>query len=1173
MIPLKLKLTNFYSYRESEIDFTKLSPVMLIVGEIEGNKRKSNGVGKCLSGDTVIYDWSGQPYKLKDIVEERKELEVISFDRYGKLQKSKIVGWYDNGIQDVFKVTTQTGKTIKATSNHPFRKFGYVEELKNLKIGDRIAVPRSYEKIGYKCNQYSQKINKAEAALLGLMLSEGLVNYRRKTTNISFTNSDREIISLMNSLLSDYNLELVNYTKDGKNFFGRCKKNNDRSFRYLFKCWAEDHLLLDRISLTKEIPPLLFNSSKNIIAIFLGAFLSGDGSVYESRNDYSKYNKKSKLNVSFSSSSFKLIQGLQYLLLRLGLQYDLVIKDSQYNGKKLNRKMYELNSNSISIFKHTYKKIRQHVIGSKRLLFDTLYQKACSRESRDYVDSIPCHRVILEELRQYRKLNKKDINIIKEKGLGLQTKSGVYSRSKVLRFAERLRSNRLQEITESDICWERINNIEYIGKERVYDIKIDSESHFFVANNIFVHNSSIFDAITFALFGECRVTGTRNASLDDLICYGEDESIVEFNFIEDGSEYNIVRSRSRTRRSTRVDFNVWTGSKWRSVGDRKKDTQKEILKKIGVDYVIFSNSVLFKQGEVSQFAQMTSGERREVVKKLLEVDNLQACSECAKKKYEEIVKVTDVDQNVLDDNSDIDIKIKEVDEQLKNVNIRIGLDEKNKTISNNKIAKFQDELIKNKEQVALKHRLEEDRTTLKEKIKETESILQELRKDKETYQNRVDESTENCSQLTEQFNELVKQTPARDTLKQRMDQAKQEYDRTEKELNKARDAKTTVESDLKKIKRSVESIRELGEGKCPTCFADVTNQSKSDVEKHLKEEFSIYKPKYEEATNIFNQWANRLKEVNNEIEQIKEEANEYNRIVQEKKLLKEKIQNQTNIGVQNKVNLEKTEEAISKNEEQLERDSSQLKSKEKQYDDLKNIDISLHQQIQTEIGTEQDTIEQLNESISRLNIQKGSLFEQQKDLKERKKEIERIKIKLQNVQEKKQVFLELSKSFGKNGIQALILENSTVEIERIANDLLNDFTDGSTSIAINTLRKNKNKEDSYQEVFDIEIRDGSRIGPFETYSGGEKFRVAFAIRIALSMLLMRRSGVQVPFLLYDEAFSDLDDDGIAKLVDIFFILKKRFDLQLVITHTTQLKDKFSNVLLVQKDTKGSRIIY
>ena len=50
--------------------------------------------------------------------------------------------------------------------------------------------------------------------------------------------------------------------------------------------------------------------------------------------------------------------------------------------------------------------------------------------------------------------------------------------------------------------------------------------------------STIFDAICFVLFGQCRVTGSKNVTLDDLIRWGEDEASVEFDFIvDDGDGY------------------------------------------------------------------------------------------------------------------------------------------------------------------------------------------------------------------------------------------------------------------------------------------------------------------------------------------------------------------------------------------------------------------------------------------------------------------------------------------------------------------------------------------------------------------------------------------------------------------------------------------------------------
>ena len=45
------------------------------------------------------------------------------------------------------------------------------------------------------------------------------------------------------------------------------------------------------------------------------------------------------------------------------------------------------------------------------------------------------------------------------------------------------------------------------------------------------------------------------------------------------------------------------------------------------------------------------------------------------------------------------------------------------------------------------------------------------------------------------------------------------------------------------------------------------------------------------------------------------------------------------------------------------------------------------------------------------------------------------------------------------------------------------------------------------------------------YSGGEAFRINFAIRIALSKLLARRAGAQLRTLFIDEGFGSQDADG------------------------------------------------
>jgi DNA repair protein SbcC/Rad50 len=92
------------------------------------------------------------------------------------------------------------------------------------------------------------------------------------------------------------------------------------------------------------------------------------------------------------------------------------------------------------------------------------------------------------------------------------------------------------------------------------------------------------------------------------------------------------------------------------------------------------------------------------------------------------------------------------------------------------------------------------------------------------------------------------------------------------------------------------------------------------------------------------------------------------------------------------------------------------------------------------------------------------------------------------------------------------------------------------------------------------------------YSGGEKFRIAFVLRVALAQLLQRRANSKLEFLIIDEAFSPLDQNGVEKIVEVIDELQKEFKTILIITHRTDVKQYFDEVITVMRDAAGSRIL-
>ena len=184
--------------------------------------------------------------------------------------------------------------------------------------------------------------------------------------------------------------------------------------------------------------------------------------------------------------------------------------------------------------------------------------------------------------------------------------------------------------------------------------------------------------------------------------------------------------------------------------------------------------------------------------------------------------------------------------------------------------------------------------------------------------------------------------------------------------------------------------------------------------------------------------------------------------------------------------------------------------------------------------------------------------EKEKKLKERRQ-----------VAEEEAIYDELRLAFGKKGLQAMIIESSIPEIEDEANRLLARMTDGRMHVRFETQRETL-KGDTV-ETLAIKIPDELGTRSYELYSGGESFRVNFAIRIALSKLLARRAGARLQTLVIDEGFGTQDAQGRERLVEAINSIREDFERILVTTHIEELKDAFPVRIDVFKTPQGSQV--
>jgi exonuclease SbcC len=183
---------------------------------------------------------------------------------------------------------------------------------------------------------------------------------------------------------------------------------------------------------------------------------------------------------------------------------------------------------------------------------------------------------------------------------------------------------------------------------------------------------------------------------------------------------------------------------------------------------------------------------------------------------------------------------------------------------------------------------------------------------------------------------------------------------------------------------------------------------------------------------------------------------------------------------------------------------------------------------------------------------------------------------LQICKQQQRVYQELAQAFGKNGIQALMIENILPQLEAEANQLLSRLSANQFHVQFITQKagrsgKSSKKNAKLIDTLDILIADARGTRSYETYSGGEAFRINFAIRLALAKLLAQRAGASLQLLVVDEGFGTQDGEGCDRLVAAINAISSDFACILTVTHMPHLKEAFQARIEVSKNQQGSQL--
>lgn len=176
--------------------------------------------------------------------------------------------------------------------------------------------------------------------------------------------------------------------------------------------------------------------------------------------------------------------------------------------------------------------------------------------------------------------------------------------------------------------------------------------------------------------------------------------------------------------------------------------------------------------------------------------------------------------------------------------------------------------------------------------------------------------------------------------------------------------------------------------------------------------------------------------------------------------------------------------------------------------------------------------------------------------------------KFERCQQKIDLYKELKKVFGKEGVRQHVLDTITPVLNDRTARYLHALSDGKLSAVWTTLSATKKGE--VKENFNIKVSNSAGGNSFASLSGGEKRKVRVACCLALQELVASRATKPIELFVADEVDHALDDAGVERLIGVLNEKAKSCKTLLVISHNP-LRNWIDNVIQVVKKDGYSTI--
>jgi len=430
----------------------------------------------CLTGETLVYLPNTGTYKPIEQLVGQSGFQVLglSTDSW-KLETCQVSRAFATGCKAVYRITTRLGHTVRATANHKFLTVHGWQQLDELSLGMRIALPRRLP--GTKQPTMSDD----ELALLGHLIGDGCT---LPSHAIQYTTRELElaeiVASLATAVFGGAIAPRINKERGWYQVYLPPSFHLTHGMHNPIVTWLSNLGIFGLRSYEKRVPEVVFAQPTASIARFLRHLWSTDGCINMSQG------QKHYTNIYYASSSIELARQVQSLLLRVDINASLSRHPQVGKGRdqyhvsvtgKHDVEQFITQIGALSSYKMAH---QSAIVDFHATRFANTNRDVLPREIwRMY--AVPAMQIASITTRQM------------QASLGnAYCGTGLYkqnlSRERAMRLANVVSSVELAKLAQSDVYWDEIISIEPDGEADVYDLTVD-ELHNFVAGDIIVHNS------------------------------------------------------------------------------------------------------------------------------------------------------------------------------------------------------------------------------------------------------------------------------------------------------------------------------------------------------------------------------------------------------------------------------------------------------------------------------------------------------------------------------------------------------------------------------------------------------------------------------------------------------------------------------------------------------------